>query len=74
MKNNKKKNKKKVMGPVVEILFIGIIVVVASFLFNLIGVSGYKTEVGTLETTLLVVNNSLFHFTQFANNTINIIS
>lgn len=57
MKNNKKKNKKKVMGPVVEILFIGIIVVVASFLFNLIGVSGYKTEGGTLETTLLVVNN-----------------
>ena len=51
------KRKRRTIGPVVEILFLSLIIVVASFIFNLIGVSGFKTEAGTFETSLIVINN-----------------
>ena len=51
------KRKKRSMGPVVEIILIAVIVSVVCLLFNLIGASGYKTEGGTFETTLVVVKN-----------------
>lgn len=57
MNRKKRKNNKRVMGPIVEIIFIALFVSIVCFLFNLIGVSGYKTEGGTLETTLIIVNN-----------------
>lgn len=51
------KNKKRPMGPVVEILFLILIISAISLLFNLIGVRGFITENGTFETTLVTVNN-----------------
>lgn len=51
------KRKRRTIGPVVEILFLSLIIIVASFIFNLIGVSGFKTEAGTFETSLIVINN-----------------
>ena len=53
----KKINKKRQLGPVVEILFLGLIVSVLCFLLNLLGTSGYVTEAGSLVTNLTVVNN-----------------
>ena len=55
----KKNSKKKLqsMGPVVEIMLLILIISVLSFIFNLFKASGYKTEGGTFETTLIVVNN-----------------
>ena len=53
------KRKKRSMGPVVEILLLIAIVSILSLLFSLIGFSGYKTEGGSFETTLLVVKNIL---------------
>lgn len=53
----KNKNKLQTMGPVVEILLLILIVSVLSFIFNLVGMSGYKTEGGTFETSLLIINN-----------------
>lgn len=53
------KNKKKIqsMGPVVEIIILIFMVSILGFIFNLLKTSGYKTEGGTFETTLVVVNN-----------------
>jgi len=53
------KNKKKLqtMGPVVEIILLILIVSILSFIFHLFKANGYKTEGGTFETTLVVVNN-----------------
>lgn len=51
------KRKKRTIGPVVEILIMCVGVTVLCFLFNLMGASGYKTEGGTFETTLVVINN-----------------
>lgn len=45
------------IGTVTEILILIIIVSVLSFILNLLGASGYKTEAGTFETTLITVNN-----------------
>ena len=56
MKKNRTK-KIQSMGPVVEIMLLILIVAILSFIFNLFKASGYKTEGGTFETTLLVVNN-----------------
>ncbi|MBQ9072647.1 MAG: AbgT family transporter [Bacilli bacterium] len=51
------KRKKRNIGPVVEILLLASIVVVLSFVLKLLGASGYITEAGTFETTLVVVKN-----------------
>ena len=51
------KRKKRTTGPVIEIILFSIIVVFFCFLFSLIGTSGYITEGGTFETTLVVLNN-----------------
>lgn len=53
------KRKKRLIGPVVEIILLIGIVALVCFLFNLLGFSGYKTEAGTFETTLIVINNIL---------------
>ena len=51
------KRKKRTIGPVVELILLTFIVAVLCLLFSLIGFSGYKTEGGTFETTLVVINN-----------------
>lgn len=51
------KQKKRTLGPVVEILIFSGIVSIFSFLFSLLGISGHTTEAGTFETTLVVVKN-----------------
>ena len=51
------KTKKRAMGPVVEILLTIGILGVLCLILSLIGVSGYKTEGGTFETTLLIIRN-----------------
>lgn len=53
----KTKKKFKTMGPVVEIIMLVLIVSVLSLIFHLMKMSGYKTEGGTFETTLVVINN-----------------
>ena len=55
----KKNSQKKIqsMGPVVEIMLLILIVAVLSLIFYLFKSSGYKTEGGTFETTLIVINN-----------------
>ncbi len=53
----KKRKNKKSLGSVVEILLLIIIVSIICFFLNLLKVSGYKTEPGTFETTLLIINN-----------------
>lgn len=53
----KSKKKLQTMGPVVEIILLILIVSGLSFIFNLFNASGYKTEGGTFQTTLVVVNN-----------------
>ena len=53
----KTKRKLKTMGPVVEIIMLVIIVSVLSLIFHLLKTSGYKTEGGTFETTLVIINN-----------------
>lgn len=53
------KRKRRTMGPVVEILLMTVIIAVLCFLFNLIGISGYKTEGGSFETTLIIIKNIL---------------
>ena len=51
------KRKKRSTGPVVEIILFSAIIAVLCFIFSLIGASGYITEGGTFETTLVVLNN-----------------
>lgn len=53
----KTKKKLKTMGPVVEIIMLIVIVSVLSLIFHLLKTSGYKTEGGTFETTLVIINN-----------------
>ena len=53
----KNKKKMKSTGPIVEIIALILIVSVLSLIFSLLKSSGYKTEGGTFETTLVVVNN-----------------
>lgn len=56
-KKKQKQKKKRSMGPVIEIMFFALIVSAISLLFNLIGISGYKTQTMNFETTLIIVNN-----------------
>ena len=51
------KRKKRSIGPVVEIILMAVVVSIICLLFSLIGTSGYKTEGGTFETTLVVAKN-----------------
>ena len=51
------KRKKRSVGPVIEIILMAVIVSIICLLFSLIGISGYKTEGGTFETTLVVIKN-----------------
>ena len=51
------KNKDKTLEPIFVILVITLIISILSFIFNLIGISGYTTEIGTLETSLITVNS-----------------
>ncbi len=53
----KTKKKLQTMGPVVEIIMLVIIVSVLSLILHLLKTSGYKTEGGTFETTLVIINN-----------------
>ena len=53
----KEKRNKRLMGPVVEIILMSIIIVAICLILNLIGASGYKTEGGTFETTLVEIKN-----------------
>jgi len=58
VKNFKRKqNKKRSIGPVVEIMFFALIASIACFLLNIFGANGYKTEAGSFETTLIIINN-----------------
>ena len=51
------KKKKRNIGPVVEILLMIGFIAVLSFVMNLLGSSGYKTEGGSFETSLILVKN-----------------
>lgn len=53
------KKKKKTFGPVIVIVGITIAVMILSCILNLLGVKGYITEAGTLETSLVTINNVL---------------
>lgn len=56
-KFKRKQNKKRSIGPVVEIILFAFIASIVCFLLNLIGANGYKTETGSFETTLIIINN-----------------
>lgn len=49
--------KKRTIGPVVEIIIMAIVVSLICLLFNIFGLSGYKTEGGTFQTTLIIIRN-----------------
>lgn len=51
------KRKKRSIGPVVEIILFCAIISLFCLIFSLTGASGYITEGGTFETTLVVLNN-----------------
>lgn len=57
MKAKDRKNKKKFIGPIIEIMLFALISSIIGLIFNLIGASGYTTEPRTFETTLVIVNN-----------------
>lgn len=57
MKAKDRKNKKKFIGPIIEIMLFALISSILGLIFNLIGASGYTTEPRTFETTLVIVNN-----------------
>lgn len=44
-------------GPITTIIFLIIVVSVISFVLNLLGVRGFTTEAGTLETSIVTINN-----------------
>lgn len=44
-------------GPITTIILLILFVSVASLILNFLGVRGYKTEPGTLETSIITVNN-----------------
>lgn len=54
-----KKKNKKLYGPVLVMLFLTLIICVASLLLSLLGIEGYKTAInsGVLESSLVTVNN-----------------
>ena len=56
-----KKGKKRNFGPVVTILILTLVVVVASAIFSLLGISSNQVNIinGSLETSLVTVNNVL---------------
>ena len=43
-------------GPITTIIFLLIGVCILSFILNLLGVRGYATEAGTLETSIVTIN------------------
>ena len=49
--------KKRFIGPVVEIIFLGIIISLICLVLNLIKTRGYITEAQTFETSLVIVKN-----------------
>lgn len=51
------RKKLKRTGPITTIILLILGVSVISFILNLLGVRGYTTEAGTLETSLVTVNN-----------------
>ena len=51
------KRKKRSIGPVVEIILFAVIISIICLFLSLLGTKGYKTEGGTFETTLVVINN-----------------
>lgn len=51
------KRKRRAIGPVVEILLMICGIAILCLLFSLIGVSGYTTEGGSFETTLVIIRN-----------------
>ena len=51
------KRKKRPIGTVVEIIMFAVFISVIGLVLNLLGVSGYKTDVANFETTLVVVEN-----------------
>ena len=55
------KKKKKMLGPVITIIIMTIIVVISSAIFSLLGITGNQTLIinGSLETSLITVNNIL---------------
>ncbi len=44
-------------GPITTIIGLIIGIAVISFILSLLGVRGYTTEAGTLETSIITVNN-----------------
>ena len=46
-------------GPITTIIFLLIGVCILSFILNLLGVRGYATEAGTLETSIVTINNAI---------------
>ena len=54
----KSKNiKQRTTGPVVEIILFSVFISLICLVLNLLGASGFKTEAGKFETTLVVINN-----------------
>ena len=53
----KNKKKIKVLGPVVEIIILILLVSILSLVFHLFKMSGFITEGGSFETSLVVINN-----------------
>ena len=53
----KNKNKTRSIGPVVELIILILLVSVLSLILNLFKVSGFITEGGTFETSLIIINN-----------------
>ena len=57
IKKDKIKRNLKKQGPIVTIIFLCFVFALISFVLNLFKVSGYITEAGTLETSIVTVNN-----------------
>ena len=56
-----KKKRKIFLGPVIMILILIVIIMILSFIFSILGIGGQQTYIdnGTLETSLVTVNNLL---------------
>ena len=57
MKRDKKINKQRRIGPISEIIIFALFVSMLCFILNLLKASGFKTDPGTFETTLITINN-----------------
>ena len=57
LKKDKLKRNLKKQGPIVTIIFLCLVFALVSFILNLFKVSGNITEAGTLETSIVTVNN-----------------